>query len=371
MMFTSGGQPDLWRTMAHGGGKGGGSYNAPANLPPTVLTDPVTGKSFTQAADDNSTTAQDQLNAEIAQRQADAQATSDAATATANQTAATNESNFQATKTAAYNNALQSIMRAFQVQGLDPQKYMQSDILPALATQQNTIADLSPNPQAAYPTDLGSTIIGNLTSGARTTAGNALNSTFTPTYAQTAIPDSLITDNLGGIISSQFDPLQAQLTNAQKRGTLSQPGYDAAEALLNTKKNAATATLQNLGQGILSTDRTNLNSYISGAKTDANNITLGQNFDPTQYTTGAQNQAQGDISSFGGALTNAVGDTQFANISDLINAGGATQGVQNPTASNPAGAPTTASNGGALSPAYVPDAVADAQKRGLGNTGAF
>jgi hypothetical protein len=76
-------------------------------------------------------------------------------------------------------------------------------------------------------------------------------------------------------------------------------------------------------------------------------------------------------SSFGGALRDAVGDTKFADISDLINAGGAVQGSQNPNAINPTGKPTTADGGGALSPAYVSDDELAKRGRGLGNTGAF
>ena len=369
-MFTSGGQPDLWRCMTHGGGKGGGggSYTPPA---PIVLTDPVSGKTFTQAGNDYGTSAQDQLNAEISARQAQEKSDSDAATAKTNTDAATAESTFQTNRQSAYDNALQQVMRSFQLQGVDPQQYMASDITPALQKQYNSVQDLDPNPTAAFSDDLGTTIVNNVLGGKRTQALNQVNSTFNPTYSSTALPDNLIDQNMGSVISSQFDPLQAQLTNAQKRGTLSGAGYDAAETALKNKQTAAQATVRNLGQGILSADRSGIDNYISGARTDANNLTLAGSFDPTQYASGAQSKVAGYTDSFGGALQNAVGDTQFATIGDLINAGGALQGTLNPTASNPAGKPTTAAGGGPLSPAYVDPDVANAQKRGLGNTGAF
>jgi hypothetical protein len=161
-------------------------------------------------------------------------------------------------------------------------------------------------------------------------------------------------------VNEQFDPLMTSLTNAQKRGTLTPTGYNAALDALNQKKAAATSTVQNLGQGILSTDRKSLDDYISGARSDVNNLTLGTTFDPNSYSTAAQGKVAGFTSDFGGALRNAVGQTKFADLSELINAGGAAQGAQNPNAANPVGGT-----------GYVPPVDDSTTKRGLGNTGSF
>jgi hypothetical protein len=265
---------------------------------------------------------------------------------------------------------MQQVMRQFQLQGVDPQQYMASDITPALQRQFQSVQDLDPNPTAAFPTNLGDTIVNNVLSGKRTQALNQINSIFTPTYAQDALPTSALDPYVGSTVAQQFDPLSSQLTNAQKRGTLSGAGYNAALDALKQKQAGATSTVQNLGQGILSADQSGLNDYISGARTDASNLTLGANFDPDAYARTAQSKTSGYLGNLGGALQNAVGDTQFANISDLINAGGAVQGAQNPSASNPVGGPVTA-GGGSLSPAYTPDDILATQKRGLGSTGAF
>jgi hypothetical protein len=379
-MFSEGGQPCLSR-MARGGGKGGGGgqqYYPPP--PPLVLTDPVTGKSFVQQTqigpyggiENVGPSPEDQLNAEIDARLKDAQVKSDAATTAANTTAATNESNFQTSKTNAYNDALAAITHTFQLQGLDPNKYMASDILPALTSAQNSIKDLDPNPSAAFAPNLGTTILNNIQSGARTTGLNTLNQTFTPDYVTNALPDSSLNDLVTSTVNQQFDPLGVQLQNAQKRGLLSGPGYDAALAKLNDLKTGATSQVQSLGSNILAGDRSKLTDYITGARTDANNLLLGSSFDPSSYAKTAGGMVSTDLSGLGGALSSAVGDTKFANIDDLINAGGAAQGAQNPTAAAPGGpGPTTAAGGAPLSPAYqAPDALAK-QPRGLGDTGAF
>ena len=96
---------------------------------------------------------------------------------------------------------------------------------------------------------------------------------------------------MSSIVSSQFDPLSSQLLNAQKRGTLTDAGYNAALAALNQKRTAATSQVTDLGRTILGTDRSGINDLISGAKNTAAGLSLGQTFDPASYDTQAKSLA--------------------------------------------------------------------------------
>lgn len=375
-MFTAGGQIDRHVVLRGGGGKGGGGGSTQqAPVGPQSYVDPVSGMVFTDPTTNygsdgsvttsNPLTGAQQLNQEITQRQAGEKATSDANKAAADATAAQTEQTFQDTKNSAYQNAVNAIGRQFQLQGVDPSQYWASDIKPALDTQMNTIQDLAPNPASAFSPTMGTDILNNLTSGARTAATSTLNSRFDPNYANSLIPDSTLDPAVSSIVSSQFDPLSSQLVNAQKRGTLTDTGYNAALAALNQKRTAATSQVSDLGRTILGTDRSGINDLITGAKNTAAGLSLGQTFDPSSYDTQAKTLAGSDLSNFGGALTNAVGGTQYASLSDLLNAGGSVQGANNPSAINPTG--TMA----ATSPfAQDPNVLAN-QKRGLGNQGAF
>jgi hypothetical protein len=306
-----------------------------------------------------------QLNAEITQRQAGEKAASDAKAVAATNAAGQQQAAFEGNVKNSYNDALTAIQRQFQQQGLDSSQYMTSDIEPALEKAVHSVPALSPNPSSAFSPTMGTDILNNLTSGARTAASSKLNSQFDPNYANSLIPDSTLDPAVSSIVSSQFDPLSSQLVNAQKRGTLTGAGYDAALAALNQKRTAATSQVSNLGRSILGTDRSGINDLITGAKNTAAGLSLGQTFDPSSYDTQAKTLAGSDLSNFGGALTNAVGGTQYASLSDLLNAGGAVQGANNPSAINPTGTL------GATSPfAQDPNVLAN-QKRGLGNQGAF
>lgn len=376
-MFSPGGQPDLLTFAGlRGGGKGGGGGNndqfASKQI---VLTDPVNGKSFVQETNPyllymqpnngRGPSAQEQLNAEIADRQAQEKTASDTAAAKTTADAATAETNFQGKRQSSYDDALRAVQHTFELQGLDPNTYMASDIVPRLQRQFNSIQDLDPNPSAAFGPDLANSILGDITSGVRTRATTSLNNIFTPQYSQNLLPDSTTGSFVNDILNEQFNPLSAQLVNAQKRGTINDVGYKAALDALNTKRSAAQATVQNLGSGILATDRGDIDSIIGNARTTANSLRPNDVFDPNTFSTQASSKAASDLGNFGGALRSAVGDTKFADIQDLLNAGGAVQGANNPTAANPTGGVQGSS------PFFV-DPNEEAKKgRGLGNTGAF
>lgn len=372
-MWSPSGQPDFIDAgIVRKKGSGGGlSPWQQYMTTQQTATDPVTGRQFTSSPMGGGPTASDQLNTFIAQREAQAKSDSDAAAAKAAADAATAETTFQGKKSDAYNTAMADAIRAFQGAGVDvgkaddPNSYLSKYITPSLQRQLAQIQDLDPNPLASFPTSLGSTILNTAVGDKRTAATNALSKVFTPGYSTTALPDTADTGAIDTIINEQFDPLKAQLVNAQKRGRLTDVGYQGATDELNKKLSAARDTVTNLGKNIIATDRSAIDDIISGAKTDASGLSLADTFDPTVYTTRASNLATSDIAGLPGALRNAVGNTTFADITDLLNAGGAVQGTTN----QPTPTGTTGSGGSSLTPDQ--QAALQQQKRGLGSTGAF
>ena len=372
-MWTPSGQLDLhtFMGMRGGGGKGGGGGGQSAPQAKTYV-DPVDGTVYTQSMGEawgipvgEGLSAEQQLNQHVQQRQAQEKAASDAAAAAKTQAGQQAETDFTGRRQSAYNDALAAVQRRFQLEGVDPNTYMASDIQPTLQRQFNSVQDLDPNPSAAFPTSIADDILGNITSGRRTSATNQLNSIFTPTYSQELLPDSTVDQYAGSILDEQFNPLASQLQNAFKRHTLNDTGYKAATDALGQKRSAGLSQIQNLGRGILSTDRSAIDDLISGARSTASGLTLGQQFDPNAYKSQAESRAQSELGSFGGELRNAVGGTKFADLTELLNAGGAVQGATNPNAANPSG-------GVAGQSPFFTDPNEEAKKqRGLGNTGAF
>lgn len=368
MMFTPSGHVDhLTFAGLRGGGKGGGGGGSQKTLwDETTVVDPATGEAYTSSPwsmYQGGKSAAEQLNDAIRTRKAKEAETATTAQQAADAKAAADRSTFDTRRQGAYDTALQDTLRSFTNAGVDPNAYRAGYIDPALNRVNQGIQDLDPNPYGAYSDSLGSTIVNQATTDRRNQLTNQYNSIFSPNYSTTAIPDSTTGGYIDQILNEQFDPLTAQLTNAQKRNTLTDTGYNAALERLNQKKSSARETVSNLGANILSGYRSGLDDLIKGGRSDISSLSLSGQFDPESYKTRAGELVTRDMSNFGGALRNAVGNSQFADLTDLLNTGGAVQGATNPTAANPIG--------GGGSTTLTPDEELATRKRGLGNTGAF
>ncbi len=172
-MFTASGQLDLltFGGMRGGGGKGGGGQSAPPQG--RTYVDPVDGTVFAESpyeamlgggVNPDGTprqTAAEQYNAHLRERKAGETAASTAKTAEA-ATAKTEAANtFTTDKGNAYNNALANVRRTFELQGLNPDTYMTSDIAPKLSSINSGISDasgLTPPPSMASYGDSTNTV---------------------------------------------------------------------------------------------------------------------------------------------------------------------------------------------------------------------
>jgi hypothetical protein len=370
-MFNEAGQIDhLTFAGVRGGGKGGSSDSAMESYLLSQMNNNSTSTSYTDPSTGMQYSSQDALNAAIAQNKLTAANSAAVTTQQATDTATQNENTFQSNRQQAYSDALNSVMNTFQGQGVNPANYM-GYITPQLQSAYNSIPDLSSNVSSYFPSSLGQTILNSALGDQRTQATNAINQTFTPTYAQNMLPSSMMSQPISDMLSSQFDPLSAQLTNALNRGTLNQAGYNAALAKMNQDKATAQSQLNTLGQNILTGYQTGLTGIGDTARTAAANTSLGQSFDPSQYASQAGTQASQDIQGFSGALQNAASNVQYGDITDLLNAGGVVQGANNPTAANPTAGTGAIGTGGSPTAGQITQAGQDQANRGLGNTGAF
>ena len=346
---------------------GGGGGKAPQAQP--VFTDPVNGKTFTDA---------DALNQEINARKADedrdSQTASAAAAAQQQQTKdeaarkdAQDESDFQSRFSTAKTTARDGISRYFSQQGYDPSQYG-GDIDALISRESQGVAPRSANPSASFDPNAGASLVSQLIGGARTQASRKITNAFAPTYAADNINSSWLPDAETPLLNNQFDPLSDQLKNAQKRGTLNDTGYQAALDALGAKRTSGKATLDTLGNNILNTNKGGVNDYITGAKNDAANVDLtnANSFSADPYIKGAGDLVKGYRDSFAGDLSNALGSTSFADIGSLLNAGGSVQGALDPTVTSGA-----AGASGDVSDAYLAQQALAQQKRGIGTQSSF
>ena len=344
--------------MCGGGGKG------PA--PTAQFVDPVSGKAFwtsdllNQAINEREQRQRDEQAA--ARQQAEAKALQDKADASAK---------FQQSLTGGMDYGRNAARDYFKQQGVDPTGY-DSDIEQALQSIKMMVPENDPNPTGYFAKNPGIDLFTNAQSGAQQRALTNLNRTFGgDNFDSKLLGDDLVDPTVSRLVDERFNPLFGQLDNAKKRGTLNDVGYSAALDRFNTDKGTAASSIRSAATSELTKDRSALKGIRNEGLTSASNLRLGEAdlFNPADYFSRAQGQAEREKGNFFSDVGNALVGTEFSNLTELLNAGGAVQGGVNPSGVNPTGA---ASQGGSAIGTYDDAMLADLRKkRQLSNQGAF
>jgi hypothetical protein len=156
-----------------------------------------------------------------------------------------------------------------------------------------------------------------------------INSSFSSSFADTALPDTMDDDIINQVLEEQFSGAQTQLGREKARGKLTDTGYQSALSNLTNQRSAASSRLQGIGGDLLSGYRSKVGDLIGEGKAKASAYDFGSDFDMGGFS-GRVNQTVSDLSSnLGGALRNVIGGENFANVGGALQAGYSGQGAQN------------------------------------------
>lgn len=182
---------------------------------------------------------------------------------------------------------------------------------------------------------------------------------FTTTFASTA--DDPFID---AIIGRQSGEARSALERAQRRGTLTEQGFNAGLGRISELERAGRTQAQSLGDAIINRFRSEAGDISKRATERAGSIDLFEpDFDLTPFNTQLGDVRNRFNTNLAGEVENALAGQSFFDIGDIMNRAGATQGAQN--VANPA----------ELSPAAI---LAERQRkqreeaqRGIGGGGTF
>lgn len=226
--------------------------------------------------------------------------------------------------------------RYFTSRGFNPGDYS-SLIDSTINDRRSLIPDLDPNPASYFTSDLFAQAIDREQAANRTANVGRVQSTFSPGYERTLLPDDVLDDVINEIIGEQRGTAQTQLDYQGKRGTLTPTGTMAANRALQGQTEAARSTLTGLGNAELGKDRQSILDIIGNAGTAASNWMFGTpKFDVNPFVAQAGERAEAEKSSFGGDIRAALGDTNLFDIPSIIAAAGTAQGPRNLTTNEPA-----------------------------------
>jgi hypothetical protein len=177
-----------------------------------------------------------------------------------------------------------------------------------------------------------------LRSGALSTYGSSFPSGFESTFA----PGSLVDPVIGSTLASQKSSATDFINNMLKRKTLNATGGVRAMDTLASREPGARAKLQDIGNLLLEQERGRLRGIGGEALSGAQNLQLGQSFDPSPFV----GRATSDVANFSAGLP---GEFSSRAPGDLFDVGS-----------------LTSASGGAAAPANIqfdPQAVEGGQLR--------
>jgi hypothetical protein len=256
------------------------------------------------------------------------------AQAAADQKAAQHTADLANLRSQARSGATGTVKDYFSSQGVDPEQYSGS-----IESQLNNIlSGISPteeNPGAAF-TGAGQTVYDQLQTAGRTKATRDIGNVFAPDFQYNRLADTADDPYLAGVEGEQYADADSIIKNMLDRGVLTSGGYASAQKDLENQRAGVRSRLNEIGTGLLGTERGALGDIANQARQTAGSLNLGQTFDPYAYGKRADESLTGFLSTLGDQIRAQVPGKLF-NTAGLAAIGGAGQGVGN-TAFNPAAA---------------------------------
>lgn len=231
-----------------------------------------------------------------------------------------------ALRTNASGAARTSAQNYFSGQGLDPTQY-QGDIDAKINEILATTSEDDPN-VGSYFTDLGDTIYQNRQNAARSQAGRSVDSLFGPEFERSRIGNTLDDSILADIESGARGKADTYVENLFKRGVINDTGRNAARSNLDEQGAGVRSILNTLGSDSLAAGRQSLSDIANRARTGAQTLRLGNNFDPSTFG----GEADSAFNDFLAGLNDSIrskAPTNLFDTSGLSAIAGAGQGAQN------------------------------------------
>ena len=177
--------------------------------------------------------------------------------------------------------------------------------------------------------DIWNKVANNTESTQRTALDNAYRGLTKPGWEQGYFADSADDDILRAIMGDQYGAAFDTLDAARARGQLSDGAFQSSLASLNNKKEGAMSTLQDLGGGVLSGYRKQLDDIAKSYSDSITNYKLGQNLNMNDFSAALDQRKTDLMGRMRGDIYRALGDTSLFNTDTIMAKGNAAAGVSN------------------------------------------
>lgn len=197
----------------------------------------------------------------------------------------------------------------------------------ALQEAKSSIPDLAGNVNS-YFSGVPESVYNSIQDAMRTRAQTDLSKLYQPGFSSDLIGDTADDDVIANILSTQRAQADKYAKNLLDRGVVTNSGYGAIMDDLLAQEGKARGTLNDLGSGILSGERSKLEDIFNQGMFNAGNLNLGQTFNAGDYGKKIDDEFSSFLSSLGDKFNAQVPSNLFQT-SGLAARGGAAQGAQN------------------------------------------
>jgi hypothetical protein len=159
---------------------------------------------------------------------------------------------------------------------------------------------------------------------------NRINDQYGTDYSTRTFADTADDPIINAMLGKQRLSAQEGIDRAKSRGQLNTAGLNAATGSLGELESRGRAEANQLGGGVLSRYRQNLDEAIGSLRNRANTASLGGSFDLEGGVQDINNRVYNFQQSLGGDVKAALGDRNFINLGDILGRAGAEQGMVNP-----------------------------------------
>jgi len=210
--------------------------------------------------------------------------------------------------------------------GLDPNMFS-DDVNHRITQALSYTADDDPN-IGQYLDNLGQTIYDTRTAANRQNATRQLDLSFAPDFETSRIANTADDPILAAINNEQRGTADDYVNNLVKRGVISASGQAAAEKDLDTQGARVKTILDDLGNTSIAAGRQNLSDIVGRGRSAASSLALGNTFDPTKYTSEADQAYNDFVNNLGNSIRSKVTGPLY-DTSKLATIAGSAQGAGN------------------------------------------
>lgn len=236
------------------------------------------------------------------------------------------EGQFTTDLNSSYGSAIEDARRYFQEQGLDPTQF-DGAITRGANSKKSAVPFLDAAP-GSYFSGLGQSVFDSETESKRNKATKDINSFSRDGFSRDTIKDTSDDAFIDSILEEQYLDSQRRIEGQKARGTLNDFGLTQALKDLDRQKSGARTNLDALGGGVLEQGRGKLNNIASSGRTAAQQIALGDEFDPFKYQRDINDEAASFFAGLGDKIKGIAPQDLF-DLSSAFQIGGRKQGVTN------------------------------------------